>query len=134
MVYLSVAAAILFCKNRFFRRLPVFPRVCRGICFAKTSFFRRARTSTWTAGICFAISCFWFTFMVSYMCSSRLILPDIRCCRRRVLVEYWGGMGIVGVCWEAGWFVGAVAGGWQAVAGDKPPRYIDRGSDSRFLD
>ena len=48
--------------------------------------------------------------------------------------EYWGGMGIVGVCWEAGWFVGAVAGGWQAVAGDKPPRYIDRGSDSRFFD
>ena len=50
------------------------------------------------------------------------------------LVEYWGGMGIVGVCWEAGWFVGAVAGGWQAVAGDKPPRYIDRVSDSRFFD
>ncbi len=43
-------------------------------------------------------------------------------------------MGIVGVCWEAGWFVGAIADGWQAVAGDKPLRYIDRGSDSRFFD
>ena len=42
--------------------------------------------------------------------------------------------GIVGVGWEAGWFVGAVAGGWQTVAGDEPPRYIDCVSGSRIRD
>ena len=42
--------------------------------------------------------------------------------------------GIVGVCWGAGWFFRGVAGVWQTVAGDEPPRYIDRGSGFRFCD
>ena len=41
--------------------------------------------------------------------------------------------GTVGVCCEAGWLVGGVAGGWQTVAGDKPPRYIDFGVGHRFF-
>ena len=45
------------------------------------------------------------------------------------------------MAWEAVWFVGAAAGGWQAMAGDEPlasrslrPRYIDLVSDSRSFD
>ena len=37
------------------------------------------------------------------------------------------------MAWEAGWFFRGVAGGWQTVAGDEPPRYIDFGVGHRFF-